>query len=121
MSRLKHGRTLMLGAALGKKVKQFLLKFRKKSDVVNTVVANATAKALIARSNDEHLQLIDLESTTLPKNLLRRIGYGKRAATTSKSEILELAKREGKLLLQHQVANLIEKYGVSQSTIMSFD
>lgn len=68
---------------------------------MNTVVANATAKALIARSNDEHLQLIDLESTTLPKNLFRRIVYGKRAATTSKPEILELAKREGKLLLQH--------------------
>ena len=36
------------------------------------------------------------------------MGFCKRAATTSKPEILELAKREAKLLSQHQVVNLAE-------------
>ena len=34
----------------------------------------------------------------------------KYAASTSKPEIPEMAKREAKLILQHQVANLVEKY-----------
>ena len=36
------------------------------------------------------------------------MGFCKRAVTTSKPEILELAKREAKLLSQHQVVNLVE-------------
>ena len=36
----------------------------------------------------------------------------KRAASTSKQEIPEMAKGEAKLLLQHQLANLVEEYAV---------
>ena len=32
-----------------------------------------------------------------------------------------MAEREAKLLLQHQVANLIEKYAIPHSMIMNFD
>ena len=65
---------------------------------MNTVAADTTSKALTARSNDEHLKLFDLESTTWAKGFLRKIGFCKRATTTSKPEIPELAKREAKLL-----------------------
>ena len=44
-----------MGAVLDEKVKHFLLQLRKKGGVVNTVAAAATAKALTARSSDEHL------------------------------------------------------------------
>ena len=81
-----------MGAVLDKKVKYFLLQLRKKGGVVNTVVAVATAKTLIARSSDEHLKLIDLESTILAKSLFKRTGFCKRAATTTEPEIPELAK-----------------------------
>ena len=121
MTRLKRGRLLLLGAVLDEKVKHFLLQLRKKGSVVNTVVAVATAKALIARSSDEHLKLIDLESTTWAKSLFKQMGFCKRTATTSKPEIPELAKREAKLLIQHQVANLVEKYAIPHSMIMNFD
>ena len=47
------------------------------------------------------------------------MGFCKRAASTSKPEIPELAKREAKLLLQYQVANLVEKYAVPHQTIMN--
>ena len=46
---------MLLGAVLDEKVKHFLLQLRKKGGVVNTVAAAATAKALTARSSDEHL------------------------------------------------------------------
>ena len=56
-----------MGAVLDDKVKHFLLQLRKKGGVVNTVVAVATAEALIARSNDEHLKLIDLSRQHLQR------------------------------------------------------
>ena len=47
----------MLGA-LDEKVKNFLHVLRRKEGVVNTVVAMATAKVLIARSQYEHLKCL---------------------------------------------------------------
>ena len=67
------------------------------------------------------MKLIDLESTTWAKSFFKWMGFCKCAATTSKPEIPELAKREAKLLLQHQVPNLVEKYAIPHSTIMNFD
>ena len=118
MPRLKRGRPLLLGAVLDEKVKHFLLQLRKKGGVVNAVVVVATAKALIARSSDEHLKL---KLTTWPKSLFKRTGFCKRTTTTSKPEIPGLAKREAKLLLQCQAANLVEKYAIPHSMIMNFD
>ena len=88
----------MLVAALDENAKPFCYNWRKKGGFVNTVAADATSKALIARSNDEHLRLFDVESTTWAKSFLRRIGFCKRATTTSKLKIPELAKGEAKLL-----------------------
>ena len=45
----------MLGA-MDEKVRHFLVIVRRKGGVVNTVIANATARALIERSNEEHLK-----------------------------------------------------------------
>ena len=118
MPRLKRGRPLLLGAVLDEKVKHFLLQLRKKGGVVNAVVVVATAKALIARSSDEHLKL---KLTTWPKSLFKRTAFCKRTTTTSKPEIPGLAKREAKLLLQWQAANLVEKYAIPHSMIMNFD
>ena len=56
---LKRGRTLLLGS-IDEKVGQFLQVMRRKGGVVNTVVDIATAKALIAKNDLEHLKVIDL-------------------------------------------------------------
>ena len=101
MRRLKRGRHLLLGAVLDENVKYFSLQQRKKGDVVNTVVAVATTKELLLTmiSHDEQdLKLIDLESTAWAKSSFKQMGYCKRAATTWKAEIPELAKREAKFL-----------------------
>ena len=94
---------------------------RRKGGIVNTVVAIATAKALIARSQDEHLKCIDLESTSWAKSLFKRMGFKKQTCTTSKQEILELAKKEAKLIFQHQIANNVKRHSVPSSLMMNFD
>ena len=93
----------MLGT-LDEKVKTFLRVLRRKGGVVNTVVAVATAKALIGRSQDEHLKCLDLDSSYWAQSLFRRMGFTKQTCITSKPEIPELAKKEAKLLFQNQIA-----------------
>ena len=85
--------------ALDAKVQTILYVLKGKGGVINTLVAIATAKALIARSQDEHLKCIDLESRSWAKRLFKRTGFKKRTCTTSKPEIPELAKKEAKLIL----------------------
>ena len=110
----------MLGT-LDEKVKTFLHVLRRKGDVVNTVVPVATAKALIARSPDEHLKCLDLDSSYWAKSLFRRMGFTKRTCTTSKPKIPELAKKEAKLIFQHQIADLVECHSIPLSLVMNFD
>lgn len=90
---LKRGRPLMLGT-VDEKVQVFLQLLRRKGEVVNTVVAIATAKALIERSGLENLKAIDLESSFWAKSLFQRMGFVRRGKTTSKPEIPERGKHE---------------------------
>ena len=86
----KRGRRLLLGC-LDEKIQQFLQMLRKKGGVVNTVVANAAAKALISRSEYEHF--VDLDRTSWAKSIFKRMGFVKRSCTTSKPEIPEGARK----------------------------
>ena len=45
------------------KVCNFLQFVRRKGDVVSLLVANATAKAFIAKSDPEHLKALDLQNS----------------------------------------------------------
>ena len=101
MRRLKCGRPLLLGSVLYENVKHFSLQHRKKGGVVNTVIAAAATEELMLTmisDYDEDLKLSDLESMAWAKIFFKQMGFCKGAATTSKAEISELAKREAKLL-----------------------
>ena len=101
MRRLKRGRPLLLVAVLDENVKHFSLQRRKKGSVVNTVVAVPTTEELmLTMITDDHedLRLIHLELTAWRKSLFKQMRFCKGAATTSKGEIPELAKREAKFL-----------------------
>ena len=87
------GRPLMIGK-LDKQVQEYLHIYRKTGGIVNKVVAVATAKALIERSNLEHLKDLDLENSSWAKSLFKRMGFVKRAATTGRPDIPEGAKKE---------------------------
>ena len=117
---LKRGRPLMLGT-VDEKVRNFLQIVRRKGGVVNTVVAIATAKALIARSDLPHLKALDLESSSWTKSLFQRMGFVRRAKTTSKPEIPERAKTEAALILHHQIVDLVEKHHIPQSMVINID
>ena len=120
MSLQKRGRFLMLGT-LDKKVKTFLHVLRRKGCLVNTVVAVVAEKTLIARIPDEHLKCLDLDSSYWTKSLFRRISFTKQKCTISKPKIPELAKKEAKLIFQHQIADLVEHHSIPPSLVMSFD
>ena len=62
---------------LDEKVKTFLHVLRRKGDVVNTVFAVATTKALIARTPDKHLKCLDLDFSYWDMSLFRRMDFMK--------------------------------------------
>ena len=76
----------------------FLHVLRRKGDVVNTVVAVATAKALIVRTLDEHLKCLDLDFLYWDMSQFRRMDFMKQTCTISKPEIPKLTKKEAKLI-----------------------
>ena len=109
----------MLGQ-LDEKLKSFLHVLRRKEGVANTVVAAATENTFIARTQNKHLKCIDLDSSYWAKSLFPRMGFTQRT-WTCKPEIPELAKQEPKLIFQHRIINLLERYCIQFSLIMNFD
>ena len=84
-------------------------------------VAIAAAKALIAKSDLEHLKAVDLENSSWTKSLFPRMGFLRRAKTTSKPGIPERAKSEAALILHHQIIYLVEKYQIPSSMLINVD
>ena len=117
---LKCGRPLML-ETVDEKLCNFLQIVRGKGGVVNSVVAIATAKALIAKSDLEHLKALDLEYSSWTKSLFQRMGFVRRAKITSKLEIPERAKNEAAPILHHQIIDLVEKYQIPSSMLINID
>ena len=90
LATMTRGRPLTLGK-LDEQVKNFILALRRKEGVVNTVVAIAAAKALIQKSNEDHLKVIELEKSAWAKSLFQRMEFTKRKKTTGRPEIPERA------------------------------
>ena len=93
------GRLLMIDKLLDKQAQEYLYIYRKKGGIVNEVVAVATAKALIERSNLEHFKELDLEYSSWAKSLF----------TTGRSDIPEGTKKEAEIIFLHQVVDLVEE------------
>ena len=68
-------------------------------------MAVATAKALIERSNLEHLKELDLEYSSWAKSLFTT----GRPATTGRSDIPEGTKKEAEIIFLHQIVDLVEE------------
>ena len=80
---LKRGRPLLLGS-LDEKVQNFLVALRSKGGVVNTIVVVALAKALMEKSSDASLKVLDLDNSSLAKSLFVIMDFVKTACTTSR-------------------------------------
>ena len=117
---LKRGRPLLLGS-LDEKVQKFSVALRSKGGVVNTIVAVAVAKALIEKSSDELLKVLDLDNSSWVKRLFVRMGFVKRACTTARPEIPEGVRKESELIFHHEITSLVERYSIPSTLSINID
>ena len=87
--------------------------------MVNTVVAVAVAKALIAKNSDGSLKVLDLDNSSWAKCLFVRMGFVKRACTTAQPEIPEGAHKEAELIFHHEIVCMVEKYSIPASHVIN--
>ena len=83
------------------------------------MVAVATAKALISRSDDGLLKSIDIENLSWARSLFAQMSFNK-LSTISKSEILQGAVTETNVIFQHIIAKAIKDYSIPFSMVMNF-
>ena len=115
----KTGRLYLLGG-LGEMVQKHIRSLSKKRSVINTNVANATAKALISKypyvAGD-----IDVNSSRWPKSLFARLNFVKRRKTSSKVDIPKKARQEIEFLFLHEIVTKVEKHNIPSKLILNID
>ena len=116
----KRGRPVLL-REIDEMVQRFLEALRKKGGVVNAVVARSVAKALVKSSGKKDLEVLDLDGRWWIQSLFRRMGFVRRAATTSKVEIPEGAKKEAEMVYLYKIVSMVEKYQIPKSMILNLD
>ena len=115
----KTGRPYLLGE-LDKMVQKHMRSLSKKGSVINTTVANATAKAVISKypyvAGD-----IDVDSSRWIKSLFVRMNFVKRRKTSSKVDIPDKARKEIEFLFLHEIVNKVEKHNIPLELILNID
>lgn len=115
-----RGRPCLLGDKIDPLVQNYLKATRHKGGVVNSLVAIATAKALLKRYPRLEKEGLKIERSWA-QSLFRRMGFVRRMRTTGKVHIPIGAQREAELKFFHQVVNKVEKYQIPPSLIINFD
>ena len=67
------------------------------------------------------LEVLDLDGRWWIQSLFRRMGFVRRAATTSKVEIPEGAKKEAEMVYLYKIVSMVEKYQIPKSMILNLD
>ena len=116
---LPTGRPLLLGY-LDHKVQSYLKALSNRGGVINTTIANATAKALIKRNPGE-CGIIDIESSRWAYSLFKRMGYVRRRKTSSKVDIPDSARKEIEFLFLHDIVSRIEEHNIPHSLVINLD
>ena len=115
-----RGRPCLLGDKIDPLVQNYLKATRYKRGVVNSLVAIATAKALLKqypRLEKENLKI----ERSWAQSLFRRMGFVRRIKTTGKVHIPVGAQKEPELKFLHQIVNQVEKYQITPSLNISFN
>ena len=73
---MQRGRSLMFDS-LDEKIRNFVMTLKRKRGLLNSVVAIATKRVLIEKSQYEHLKCIYLNSINWTPSLLPRMGFVK--------------------------------------------
>lgn len=101
-------------------VQNYLKATRHKEGVVNSLVAIATAKALLKRYPQPEREDFKI-GRSRAQSLFRRMGFVRRMKTTGKVHISVGAQREAELNILHQIVNQVEEYKIPASLIINFD
>ena len=114
-----RGRPCLLGDKIDPLVQNYLKATRHKRGVVNSLVAIATAKALLKRY--PRLEKDLKVGRSWAQSLFRRMVFVRRMKTTGKVHIPVGAQREAELKFLHQIVNQVEEYQIPSSLIINFD
>ena len=109
----------MLGQ-LDPMVQTYLIAQSQQGCVINTNVANATARALIQRF-PQAVENIYLESIACVRSLSKRMGLVKRRKTSSKVENSYAARKEKEFLFHYETVTYIEKFKIPPSLFLNLD
>ena len=115
----KRGRPLLLGK-VDEMVRSYLSATRHRGGLVSRSIAIATAKALIKRNPQFNLDHA-VFGNSWAKSLFFRMGYVRRAKTTSKVQIPEAVQKEAELIFQHKIAKLFEAHQIPNCMILNLD
>ena len=115
----KTGRPLILGE-LDEMVRKYLLTLSKRGGVINTTVANATAKALMSK-HPHVVGQTDVDSSRWAKSLFSRMNFVKRRKTSSKVDIPDGARKEIEFLFLHKIVSIVEKHKIPPALIINID
>ena len=113
------GRPLMLGE-LDSMIQSYIKSLSNRGGVVNTVIANATAKALMKRYPNI-VGEIDVDNSRWAKCLFQRMNFVKRRKTLSKVDIPEGARKEIEYIFLHEIVSLVEEFHIPNSLILNLD
>ena len=115
----KTGRPFLLGE-LDEMVRKYLLTLSKRGGVINTTVANATAKALMSKY-PHIVGQVDVDSSRWAKSLFTRMNFVKRRKTSSKVDIPDGARKEIEFLFLHEMVSIVEKHKIPPALIINID
>ena len=109
----------MLGE-IDQMVQTYIKAVSSRGGLVTRTLANAAAKALMARYPN-FVGNIDIDSSSWAKSLFKRMGFVRRMKISSKVSIPEGARKEIELLFHHEIVSLIEEHDIPCSMIINID
>ena len=101
-------------------VRSYLSATRHVEGLVYRSIAIATAKALSKRNPQFNLDHFFF-GNNWAKSLFFRMGYVRRAKTTSTVQIPEAVQKEAELIFQHKIAKIVEVHQIPNCMILNLD
>ena len=116
---MKHGCPLLLGRVV-KMVRSYLSAARHRGCVFSRSITIATIKELIKQNPQFNLNHV-VFGNSWAKSLFFRMGYVRRAKTTSQVQIPKVVQKEAELIFQHKFAKIVEAHQIPNCMILNLD
>ena len=101
-------------------VRSYLSAMRHHGDLVSRSIAIATANTLIKRNSQFNLDHVVFGSSWVT-SFFFRMGYVRRAKTTSKVQIPKVVQKEAELFFQHKIAKIVEAHQIPNCMILNLE